>query len=193
MRAICPWTKVIIILRNPVDRAYSQYQMCIDPEGTKEQLAVRGEAWFRNLTFEAAIEAEIKELQEAGITPDCSYELFQKKVLSNRPMNHGGHSLVARGLYALQVAHWQANWPESQLKILSINDIKGPKQDVQRCLDDVFSFIGIPPIDVTDLNAKNTRNYNQPLSQSTRERLERFYEPYNATLFKLLGNENFQW
>jgi len=191
MKAICPWTKVIIMLRNPVDRAFSQYQMCIDPVGTSEQLAVRGESSFRNLSFEDAIEAEIKELEEAGITPSSSYEEFQRKILCHRPMTHGGHSLVSRGLYALQIAHWKAEWPASQLKILSINEIKGAKVDVQRCLDDVFSFIGIPPIDITDLSAKNTRSYCE-LSSVTRSRLEKFYEPYNATLFDMLGT-SFKW
>ena len=30
---ICPWAKVIIMLRDPVERAYSQYNMCIDTTG----------------------------------------------------------------------------------------------------------------------------------------------------------------
>jgi hypothetical protein len=43
MKMICPWAKLIVMLRNPTERAYSQYQMCVDPTGTPEQLKVRGE------------------------------------------------------------------------------------------------------------------------------------------------------
>jgi hypothetical protein len=40
MKTICPWAKLIVMLRNPTERAYSQYQMCVDPAGTPEQLKV---------------------------------------------------------------------------------------------------------------------------------------------------------
>jgi hypothetical protein len=42
MKLICPWAKLIVMLRNPTERAYSQYQMCVDPTGTPEQLKVKG-------------------------------------------------------------------------------------------------------------------------------------------------------
>lgn len=63
MKGICPWTKVLVMLRDPVERAYSQYQMCVDTSGTAEQLQVRGESAYRNMTFEQVIEQEIKALQ----------------------------------------------------------------------------------------------------------------------------------
>lgn len=55
------------MLRNPVDRAFSHYQMCVDPVGTPQQLLVRGEAAYKSLTFEEVIEQEIKELDGLGI------------------------------------------------------------------------------------------------------------------------------
>ena len=27
LKAVCPWAQLLVILRNPVDRAFSQYQM----------------------------------------------------------------------------------------------------------------------------------------------------------------------
>ena len=42
MKLLCPDARLIIILRNPVDRAYSQYQMCISNIGDKQQLETRG-------------------------------------------------------------------------------------------------------------------------------------------------------
>jgi hypothetical protein len=60
-------------------------------------------------------------------------------------MNHGGHSIVLRGLYALQLLPWIEQYP-SQIKILSINDIKGSKQQVHFFL----LFSSSSPLDSTD-------------------------------------------
>lgn len=44
-------------------------------------------------------------------------------------MKHGGHSIVLRGLYILQLKQWFEAYP-NQIKVLSINDIKGTRQQV---------------------------------------------------------------
>lgn len=106
MQAICPWTKVLIILRNPVDRAYSQYQMCVDLSGTPAQLKTRGLSEYINKTFDQVIDDEINYLLSLGITPTSSYEDFKRLILPTRPLTHGGHSILIRGLYALQLEPW---------------------------------------------------------------------------------------
>lgn len=45
VRALAPQAKLIVVLRDPVARAYSQYQMVVDPEGTPEQKKARGTHW----------------------------------------------------------------------------------------------------------------------------------------------------
>lgn len=37
MQRICPWAKLIVMLRNPTDRAFSQYQMCVDQSGERKR------------------------------------------------------------------------------------------------------------------------------------------------------------
>lgn len=51
VRALAPAAKLIVMLRDPVARAYSQYQMVVDPEGTPEQKKARGTHWVGR-TFE---------------------------------------------------------------------------------------------------------------------------------------------
>ena len=126
-------------------------------------------------------------------------------------MDHGGHSIVARGLYVLQLREWYAKWPNDQIKILSINDIKSniasaaaattatvtsdssSCSQVQKCMDDVFSYLSLPPIDIEDLSAKNTRAHGQKMSIETRALLDDFYRPFNEALFAFLGKEPMQW
>lgn len=51
VQALCPHARLIVMLRDPVARAYSQYQMVVDPEGTPEQKKARGTHWVGR-TFE---------------------------------------------------------------------------------------------------------------------------------------------
>ncbi|KAJ1433683.1 P-loop containing nucleoside triphosphate hydrolase protein [Ochromonadaceae sp. CCMP2298] len=187
MKSICPWAKVLVMLRDPVERAYSQYQMCVDPLGTPEQLRVRGESAYTGKSFEQVATEEIAELQSMGITPSCTYADFQQW-LSTRPMDHGGHSVVGRGLYALQLQRWVQEWPAEQLRVYGISSIKGEPQQVQQTLEGVFSYLGLPPHDVADVAAKNTRQY-PPMSAEGRALLQAFYLPFNQKLFQMLDKE----
>jgi hypothetical protein len=79
-------------------------------------------------------------------------------------MGHGGHSLLARGMYALQLDPWLQEYQlEKDIMVLDINDIKGSHQDVQATMDKVYRFIGVPTDDVQDIQAKNSRSY-EPMS-----------------------------
>ena len=60
---------------------------------------------------------------------ECSYETFRDSALTDCPMTHGGHSLIARGLYALQLQPWMETFP-GQIKVLSLSDIKGSADKV---------------------------------------------------------------
>jgi hypothetical protein len=42
IKEVCPWAKLLVTLRDPVERAFSQYQMMIDPDGTPQQKKNRG-------------------------------------------------------------------------------------------------------------------------------------------------------
>ncbi len=112
--AVCPDVSVLVMLRDPVSRAYSQYQMSIDTSGTEEQKKVRGMASYFGVSFENAVEREIQTLADIGISVHfftfwfrasnpyfkdgrvIPYVEFKEKYLSTLPMNHGGHSLIAR-------------------------------------------------------------------------------------------------
>jgi hypothetical protein len=42
---------------------------------------------------------------------------FASKYLSKCPMNHGGHSILARGMYAIQLIPWLQAYPAHQIKV----------------------------------------------------------------------------
>jgi hypothetical protein len=176
------------MLRNPVDRAYSQYQMIQDPSGTPEQLQLRGQSHHLNKTFEQVLEEEMQEILASGITAESSYEEFKEKLLQTRPMTHGGHSLIIRGMYAFQLMPYLAQWPTKQLKILSMKEITGTNKQVKHVVNEVFQFMELPPVDEINLEPRNTRKY-EGMKIETKQQLEEFFKPYNQKLFELLGRE----
>ena len=55
VKQVCPWVKIIVMLRNPVDRALSHYRMVTSEDGTEAQKMVRGRNWVEK-SFEQVIE-----------------------------------------------------------------------------------------------------------------------------------------
>lgn len=117
-------------------------------DGDPAQQKIRGMSSYIGKSFETIVSEEIKELTEKGIEPCSSGVDFQKKIASTRPMGHGGHSIIARGLYELQLQPFLEAFPQDQLKIMTIGDLKGCKQSVQQAMESVFSFIGLPTHDL---------------------------------------------
>ena len=68
LKMVVPWVKLLVMLRNPVDRAYSHYQMSVDMTGTAEQQMRRGMSQYKGKTFEELVQSEIDELNNLGIT-----------------------------------------------------------------------------------------------------------------------------
>jgi hypothetical protein len=134
-------------------------------------------------------------------------------------MGHGGHSIIARGLYALQIRPYIEAFSVDQLKIMGIGDIKGEKLSVQESMDSVFKFIDLPSHDLVityqyfsinlyfvsfdirssnisfskdDISPKNSREYDS-MNPETRTILEDFYRPFNTSLLDLLGVSTLNW
>lgn len=106
--------RCMMMIRNPIDRAFSQYAMMIDQNGSEQQLAARGQNYVNGRSFAQLIADDMAELHElrqlvcalgfeefTKETAECVAfsELFQcydsmlKKISG---IKHGGHSVVLR-------------------------------------------------------------------------------------------------
>mmetsp|Transcript_3194 Transcript_3194/g.5844 ORF Transcript_3194/g.5844 Transcript_3194/m.5844 type:complete len:91 (-) Transcript_3194:349-621(-) len=74
--------------------------------------------------------------------------------------------------------------------VLRLEDARGPG-GVQAQMDQVCAFLGLPPEEMQDTSAKNTRSYGS-MSAEIEDILYEFYEPFNQNLYKLLGRD-FEW
>ena len=158
-------------------------------------------------TFAACIDAELADLGARGIDASTTPAQFEAYMAEASRASHGGHSLVARGLYWLQSASWiEAYGPERVLFVDSA-ELKDPA-GAQLQVDRIFAAMGLPPHPLADATGQNVRSAGsgatfvkggQPTAAnrkgSTEEeaatlgRLRRFFAPFNKKLYAVLGRD----
>lgn len=164
-----PKAKLIVLLRNPIDRAYSQYQH------------QRRQPGVEPLSFEEAIECEEQRLanEVEKLARDEKYVSF----------NHRHYSYLARSTYIDQLPGWMSTFPKEQLLILKSEDLyTDPSSIVKQTLE----FLNIPQVE----QAKQYKPFNEarytPMEPATRERLVAYFKPLNARLYEFVGRD-FGW
>jgi hypothetical protein len=162
MRALLPDVRLIVLLRDPVRRAYSHYWH----ERDKRR---------EPLSFEQAIDAEPQRLGN-------SHAQLADGTLE-RSAAHQHFSYLARGRYAEQLAGWFAEYPRGQFLILKFEDLA---RDPLAVLNTTLRFLDLPPAATVSLEARNARNY-PPLAETTAARLREYFTPHNRQLESLLG------
>ena len=163
-RETVPRARLIALLRNPVDRAYSQYN---------HELRRGAET----LPFEGAIEREEGRLrgEREKMLRDEGYHSF----------SYLYHSYLARGVYVDQLMAWRKFFPEEQLLVLKSEDLfADPAAVVERSLD----FLGVPAGEPKDYGRLNEGRYAE-MDPLLRERLVEYFRPHNERLYEYLGTD----
>lgn len=160
--SLYPNIKIIILLRNPIDRAYSQYWMNIRYE-------------TETLSFEEAINAEPKRL--AGETEKL---LLNPGYCSDQ---HKRFSYLSRGIYVDQIKRWMSFFPSEKILILLSDDLKNNPTHV---MNKVFSFLELPNYDKIRFTSKNKGKY-PPMDAQTKKQLSKYFHPFNQQLEEFLG------
>jgi len=162
-----PESKLIVILRNPIDRAFSHHN----------HERVLG---YEDLSFEEAIAREPERLEgeEEQILNDPRYRSF----------SHQHHSYLSRSRYAEQLERWFRHVDRDRFLILSAEDLF---EDPRTVVVETQRFLGLEPRLPSDLTARNARLY-APISDSLRNRLHSEFEPHNRKLYELVGRD-FGW
>lgn len=162
VHATCPDVKLIVLLRNPVERAYSHYHHEV-------RLGVE------ELPFAEAIEREKSHIpiETAKILEDENYRSF----------GHQNYSYLSRGIYIEQLEAWNAYFPRDNMLVLKSEELFSNPNLV---LGRTFAFLGISEQTSTDFQIHNSLAYNEIEPVIYRE-LTDFYEPYNQRLYQFLG------
>ena len=176
--SLLPNVKLIVLLRDPVERAYSHY-------------AHEVRLGYEKLSFEEAIRQEKERL-------DGELERFMRDE-TYWSRNYAHFSYIKRGLYADQIQLWYEFFPPSQFLILRSEDLAcSPQETYAKALD----FLGLPNYNLKAFQRKNVRGQEKPrskgkivhekISHNIQTELREFFTPHNLRLEEMTGI-NWEW
>lgn len=164
---LIPHVKLIVLLRNPVDRAWAHYHQSIN----------KGET----LPFEEAIRTE-----EARLSGERGKMLADDTYVSRK---YRRYSYLTRGIYVDQLKEVMSVFPEQQVLILKSEDLlfDNPAEVLRRTV----AFLELPMWEPSRYTTYG-RDYYPPMKARTRTWLVDFFNDYNRRLYEYLG-VNFGW
>ncbi len=216
VQANLPGLKTFVLLRNPVDRAYSHFTMS------------KRAGQEKDCSFEEIVRREMDEIPELlaahergfldmeGDAKSCystingtpisvvkhKQGLPKRKIRDDLDLkNFYFRSYVFRSLYHDQLHRWLRLFPRRQLMIIQSERFFDNEAD---SMNEVAEFLGLEPFEfqladqlqrswgggVSDFFEK-PQDYSA-MDDATRRILTDFFEPYNQQLYRLI-NEDFGW
>ena len=167
MAKVIPQARLIALLRNPVDRAYSHYHNRVR--------IVR-----ETRSFEEAIEVE-KEwlLARERVAPH-----HEPRIGVERP--YVGY--LSRGIYLDQLLRWSEFYSQEQMLVLKSEDFF---ERTPETLKLILDFLDLSDWQPEVVKIPNEGRYEE-MAPATRRQLEEYFEPHNRRLYEYLGVD-FGW
>ena len=160
--SLVPDVRIVALLREPGDRAYSQYQ---------HEVALGRE----RLSFEDALAAEDERL-EGEIERLCA----DPRAFSREWWDH---TYASRSLYADQLERWLEFFPREQVFVVTTEEFGARPEETYAS---VLAFLGAPAHSLRDYPRVFDRDYPAMSEETRRALTARFAEP-NRRLERLLG------
>jgi hypothetical protein len=192
-----PWVKIVITLRDPIDRLFSHYNFVSQPHMVK-----LGKVPPMKVSFHEWVQQEIDYLKTFGVIPQSKNDTktFFKSPDEARAWREYqkakgpsvGDRFLARSLYAIQVEEWYqalrviGRDPREQVLIVREEDMK---KDAAAVSNRIFDWLGLPRFAVNGSKSSMVTLYTSELKEETRRMLEDLFEPYNHRLYDFLGGE----
>ncbi len=163
-----PNVKLIVLLRNPVDRAYSQYYKLVKL-GREE------------LSFEDAIAIEperIKGETEKMIQNDDYYSL-----------KYHNFSYLSGGIYVDKLKKWFEIFPKEQILVLRSEDLY---EKPSLIYETTLEYLNLRKWKLKEYLKYNYYADQQKIGESIRKQLIEFFKPHNERLYRFLDRD-FGW
>jgi hypothetical protein len=163
VHSVAPQVRAIMLLRDPVERAWSHYQE-------------RRQNGVEPLDFAQALEAEHART-EGELERMAAEPLYYSEA-------HDWYTYRSRGVYLPQIQNWRAVFPQRQLLVLRSEDMY---QDPQTVFDTVCDFLEVPRFELRTTRTFNARFAVSSIPAEQRADLRSYFEPHNSDLEKYLG------
>jgi hypothetical protein len=166
---LLPNIKLIVLLRNPVDRAISHYFHVVS--GNRESLSI--EEAFK--AEDDRIRPELKRLQEDKTYYSIIYRTYSYK---------------KRGVYIDQIKHYLQFFNREQLFIIKSEEYF---ENPNHILKSVYAFLGVDDNFIPrDSKPKRIGDYSGRQFDAVKQNLQEYFTPHNKKLYEFLGG-NFNW
>jgi hypothetical protein len=165
-------TKFIVLLRNPIDRAFSHYSHSVNLN-------------VEHLSFQEALALELERISEEVSAFQRGYTIRDYRTSSFLKFSY-----ATRGIYVKQLRWWFELFPRDRFNIIKYEDFfKDPLTNIQS----LYKFLGLAEMEAFEFPKRNIGAYKRKLEPKTREYLRDYYQPYNAELSELLGMDFSDW
>lgn len=179
-----PKMKFIILLRNPVERLYSDY-------------------FFLRLGNQTSRGFDLALNYSLGILNNCTSLYSLRKCLydENLHLLWDYRARVHLGFYSVYLKEWFSVFPKQQFVILRTEDYS---QNIEECMSKIFQFLEVDTIDAQEMEfygilskeRKHKTKMKQrvlPMSNVSKRLLTELYKPFNYELTNLLNDRRFLW
>ena len=162
-----PNVKIIVLLRNPTSRAWSDYNASQTKDASEEE-------------FQTYIDDELQKLEASD---------FEEKVSKNDyNMSEPFSNFIKKGLYAVYLKKWLKLFPRKNFLFISTESFSN---DENKVFKQIFDFLGLSNFEIHKLQRMSKGNYEK-LNPKIKNKLDLFFAPHNDELFKLI-NEKYDW
>jgi hypothetical protein len=159
-----PDAKLVVLVRDPVERAYSQYAHEVARDFEQEQ------------DFGSALALEPARLhrQEEKLAEDPGYYSFA----------HQHHAYRARGEYARYLSALSAHIDRSRIHVVESERFFAEPEQVY---DEVLDFLGLPDLGRPPFEKHNARPRTSDMDPQVRRNLTAHFAPHDEDLAQWLG------
>ncbi|XP_056147803.1 carbohydrate sulfotransferase 15-like [Lampris incognitus] len=181
IHAAQPDAKIIIMLRDPAERLYSDY------------------LYFK-MANKSVEDFHQKVIEAVRLFQSCLSDSSLRSCVYNTSLSNTMPVRLNLGMYIVFLLDWLTVFHRDQILILRLEDYAA---NLRLTIKKVFNFLNVGPLSgqaeaaLARRPMSNTRRAADrslgPMLPTTRELLRDFHQPFNLKLASLLGNSAFLW
>jgi len=159
-----PDMKLIYILREPISRAYSGFNMYVDKRKNSSRKNYYN---YNNI-----------------------YNIFEKEEKDLKNVKYKQDHLILKGYYYEHIEYILTKFPKENLYICIAEEIQANEDEGY---NKIFDFLGVKNINLKKSNETNSRSYKMDIPKDLEKNLYEIFKPHNEKLYKLLGRKIDIW
>ncbi|MBU3887103.1 sulfotransferase domain-containing protein [Methylosinus sp. KRF6] len=169
-KAICPDGRVVVVLRDPVERAFSQWRW----DRMKNARVFSDPLWRFVPGFETIVKIEQEAIRCGGGGPDA--------------FSGNNQGYLQQSIYLPFLRLLFEQFRKEQIHIVNAAELFS---DPAKVAKGVYKFLELPPVDPLIVHERNASpQFEMP--DGLRSDLSKFFRPYNEALYEFVGAD-FGW